>query len=109
MQIIIHTDGIEHSTRIDEQIETEVQDALRHFADQVTRVEVHVHDVNGPKSGHDKRCVMEVRLAGHQPLAVDHTALNVAESITGAAGRLERAVRRKLERHDEAAGLDAGG
>jgi hypothetical protein len=44
-----------------------VTHALRRFASQITRVEVHVADVNAGKQGSaDKRCMMEARPAGRQ-------------------------------------------
>lgn len=76
--------------------EEEVQRALERFASQVTRVEVHLRDLNGPQSGVDKRCTMEVRLAGQQPLAVDSDSGDLYEAIRTTAGKLHRAVERKL-------------
>ena len=42
-----------------------VESALIRFSDRVTRVEVHLSDENGQKSGpDDKRCMIEARLEG---------------------------------------------
>jgi ribosome-associated translation inhibitor RaiA len=100
MQVQIHTNGVQQSDAIVKRATSEIESALELFADQVTRVEVHLHDDNGPKAGIDKRCLMEIRLAGLQPLAVEHSAADLYEAISGAAGKAERAVRHKLERHD---------
>ena len=100
MQVQIHTNGVHQSDAIVKRATSEIELALEHFADQVTRVEVHLHDDNGPKAGIDKRCLLEIRLAGHQPMAVEHAAPDMYEAITGAAGKAERAVRHKLERHE---------
>jgi len=100
MQIQIHSNGLQQSEAIVTKATAEIESAMSLFADQVTRVEVHLHDDNGPKAGVDKRCVLEIRLAGLQPLAVEHTAADLYEAITGATGKAERAVRHKLERHD---------
>ena len=101
MKIQINPGDVETSEAIDQRIRDEVEKALRHFAEQVTRVEVHLHDENGPKAGLDKRCKLEVRLAGHDPMMVEHDARDLYEAIHQAADKLERAVRHKLERHDE--------
>jgi ribosome-associated translation inhibitor RaiA len=71
-----------------------VRKALHRFGDHVTRVEIHISDVNGPKDagGHDKRCVMEARLAGLHPLAVTELAGSVHQSIEGATQKLKRAL-----------------
>jgi ribosome-associated translation inhibitor RaiA len=100
MQVHIHTNGVHQSDAIVKRATSEIEAALALFADQVTRVEVHLHDDNGPKAGIDKRCLMEIRLAGHQPLAVEHAAPDLYEAISATAGKAERAVRHKLERHE---------
>jgi ribosomal subunit interface protein len=101
MQIHINAGDVQSSPAIVERAQQEVEHALKVFRDRVTRVEVHLHDLNGRKSGVDKRCVMEARLAGHPPLAVEHDADDLYEAVRLAAGKLERAVRHKIERHDE--------
>lgn len=70
-----------------------VESALTRFADQITRVEVHLTDINAGKGGvGDKRCTMEARLAGMQPIAVSHQADTAQRAIDGAIGKLERAM-----------------
>jgi len=100
MQIQLNTDhNIEGRESLAAHVTTIVEAALSRFSDRVTRVEVHLSDENGDKSGqHDKRCMMEVRLAGRQPTAVTHHAASVHEAIDGAVGKLERAVETISER-----------
>jgi ribosomal subunit interface protein len=100
MQIQIYAADVNHSSAVDEHTRHEIEHALKRFAEQVTRIEVHLHDDNGPKSGKDKRCVVEVRLAGHQPMAVEGQAVDMYEAIRVTCGKLERAVQHKLERHE---------
>jgi hypothetical protein len=41
------------------------EQALNHVSDRITRVEVHLSDESGDRSGqHDQRCLMEARLGG---------------------------------------------
>jgi len=101
MQIQINAPDIQLSDAIAAKVHEEVQHAMRVFQDQVTRVEVYLHDANAHKGGIDKRCVMEARLAGHQPLATEHATNDMYEAIRHAANKLERAVRHMLERHEE--------
>jgi len=79
-------------------IESEIHSALELFSERVTRVEVYLRDQNGPKQGVDTRCLVEVRLAGLQPFAVEHDGEGLADAVRNAAQKLERAVRRKVER-----------
>jgi len=98
MKIQINTDhNIEGDERLAEHVEGVVEDALSRFADLITRVEVHLADVNAQKSGEDdKRCMLEARLRGRRPMAVTHLAGSVHEAVGGAADKLERAIEREL-------------
>ena len=52
-----------------------IAESFKRFEDKITRVEVHVGDENNDKFGvDDKRCMIEVRLSGKNPLAVTHHA-----------------------------------
>ncbi len=54
-----------------EPLEAAIAKAFAKFSDHITRIEVKISDENGDKtSAIDKRCVLEVRLKGMQPLAV---------------------------------------
>jgi hypothetical protein len=67
--------------------------ARDHPGDRLTRVEVHLSDVNAAKHGvDDKRCLLEARLAGLQPLAVSHEAESLRSAITGATRKLVRSL-----------------
>ena len=94
MKIQINTDHhITGREALTQQAEATVESALGHLAEHVTRVEVHLSDENGKKAGsHDKRCLMEARLEGHQPIAVTHEAESIDDAIDGAADKLKRSL-----------------
>lgn len=94
MQIQLNTDHtITGSEKLGAQLDEKVRGALDRFADRITRVEVHLTDMNGRKSvGDDKRCTIEARIAGRQPLSVSHDAPLVALAIDGAASKMSRAL-----------------
>ena len=94
MQVQVNTDNHIHGREaLIQRVASEVEGTLARFADQITRVEVHLNDANGHKGGdHDKRCLMEARLAGHQPVAVSCEAGNLDAAIDGAAGKLEKSL-----------------
>jgi ribosome-associated translation inhibitor RaiA len=94
MQIQLNTDRhIAVDDILAGQVEAAVGGALRRFSDQITRVEVHLSDVNSDKGGEDdKRCVLEARFAGLRPVAVRHQAATLQQAIDGAAQKLERAL-----------------
>jgi ribosome-associated translation inhibitor RaiA len=108
MQILVNSDHrITGTEALTERVEGVVADAIGHFADRITRVEVHLNDVNGDKQGdNDKRCMLEARVGGLKPIAVTHQAAHMAEALHGAAEKLERALSHALERLDETAGRE---
>ncbi len=94
MLIQINTDNhIEGSSELSELAMSEVESALGHLTDHITRVEVHLSDQNSHKGGaQDKRCAMEARLERHQPIAVTDEAESIDLAIGGAADKLKRAI-----------------
>ena len=100
MQVEVHTDNhIEGSDALSRRVESEVEAALGRFGDQLIRVIVQLNDTNSHKGGdRDKRCLMEARIAGHQPVAVSHAADSLDEAIGAAAEKLERSLDHVLGR-----------
>ena len=100
MQVLVHHDNHIHGGEgLSRRVEDEVSGALERFGEQITRVEVHLNDENGPKGGdNDMRCMMEARLSGHQPIAVTHHAGSLDDAIAGAAEKLERSLDHTLGR-----------
>ncbi len=92
MQVQINTDtNIEGNEQLALEVQATVEATLGRLAEQLTRVEVHLSDENSHKSrGDDKKCVMEGRPAGMQPVAVTHVAATVDQAVDGAAGKLKR-------------------
>jgi ribosome-associated translation inhibitor RaiA len=80
-----------------------VESVLSRFSDRITRIEVHLSDQNGDKSGQDdKRCMLEARLEGRPPTVVTHQAASLDESVDGAADKLKRSLESTLERLKDA-------
>jgi ribosome-associated translation inhibitor RaiA len=94
MQIQVNSDNhIQGSNRLEEWVKTTVQGTLERYEEDLTRIEVHLGDENGDKAGpHDKRCQMEARPKGHQPISVTHKAPNLEQAVDGAATKLDHAL-----------------
>ncbi len=92
MQIHTHTDkNIEGGERLGHHVQTLLQAKLSRFRENITRVEAHLSDESSQKARNDsKKCVLEARPAGMQPLAVTHFAETLDHAINGAAEKLER-------------------
>ena len=100
MQIQINTDHkIEGHEAFATQVGDVVESALARVSDRITRVEIHLSDENGDKQGqNDKRCMMEARLEGRQPIAVTHQADTLDQAVNGAADKLTRLIESTLGR-----------
>jgi ribosome-associated translation inhibitor RaiA len=98
MQIQINTDhNIEGREALFAHVNTVVDHALGHESGHITRVEVHLTDENGPKSGPNAmRCAMQARLERHQPLDVTCDAESMHQAIAGAADKLRHLVEHTL-------------
>lgn len=80
-------------------VESVMKSALEHYQEDITRVEAHLSDENAHKGGdHDMRCTVEVRIRGMQPIAITHHDDTMNAAIDGAADRLERAVRKTIDK-----------
>jgi len=100
MQIQINADNhLESSAARDKWARGVVDSAMNHFADQVTRVEVHLSDENAGKGGAAVvRCKMEARINGRPPIAVTHDAPALDPAVNGAADKLVRATEHAMGR-----------
>lgn len=109
MQIQLNTDNhVQGQDSLAEWAERELKNKLARYRDQITRIEVHLSDENGGRVGEqDKRCKLEARLAGHQPVAVSHDAGKVAEALNGAAEKLLRLLETTLGRKRDARGRES--
>ncbi|MBI5016222.1 MAG: HPF/RaiA family ribosome-associated protein [Deltaproteobacteria bacterium] len=104
MQVQVNTDrNIEGHKALAAHVSGSVESALSRMSEHITRVEVHLSDENSDKSGRtDKRCVMEARLEGRQPVAVTHHAATLDQAIDGATDKLTRLIESTLGRqHDQ--------
>ena len=71
-------------------VESTVAETLKRFDNQITRVEVHLTDENSHKNGiNDKRCMIEARVEGMQPIAVTAHGDTIHEALKGALGKLK--------------------
>jgi DNA-directed RNA polymerase specialized sigma24 family protein len=101
MHILVNTDRhIEGSATLTREVEAVVQQVLGRFGDRITRVEVFLSDENSSQKfgDADKRCVIEARLGGIQPITVSHQGSSLDQALGGAADKLEKTLKRTLAR-----------
>jgi len=93
MDFFIHCKGIHITDSFREEVQTRLDQALHRFSDEVARVHITLENVNGPRGGRDKRCVVTTTLShsGHPIVSsARHTKLDAAVGL--AARRLNRAL-----------------
>lgn len=100
MNIHVNTDNnIDGNEQLISHVKSVVSDTLERYAERISRVEVHLNDVNGKKTvGDDIRCMMEARLEGYPPVAVTENAGNIHQAIDGAVEKLLNKLTNDIER-----------
>lgn len=100
MHIQLNSDrNIDANEASNANVRTTMEAALSRYSEHITRVEVHLSDENAGRGGsNDKRCMMEARLEGRQPIAVTHQAASLNLAIAGATDKLARLIDSTLGR-----------
>ena len=91
MLIEVRTDSnIEGGEQSTAEIRAAVHTALDRYGDRIRRVDVHLSDAVGHKTGHDDKCCMiEVRWDGREPIVVTHQENSMEQAIHGAVHNLK--------------------
>lgn len=100
MQVQVHTDDhVEGSEALAQWVAGQAQSRLSRFQDNVSRLEVFLSDVDAGKSGsNDKRCRIEARVNGRQPITVADHADKMPVAFMSATDKLARALDTDLAR-----------
>ncbi len=108
MQVQVNTDDHIHGGEsLAQWVTDEAKTRLARFQDHVTRLEVFLSDLDAGKSGsQDKRCRIEARVTGRQPVTVTHEADKMANAFIGATDKLARALDTDLGRAKDRHGRD---
>jgi ribosome-associated translation inhibitor RaiA len=70
-----------------------LSEELSRFSEHITRLEVHLSGEDGSKEGiNDKRCLLEARLEGRQPIAVTGLANTYELAVNSAIDKLTAAL-----------------
>lgn len=97
MQFQFNSDNrIDGDAAVAEQVETLVRGRLERVSDRLTRVEIHVGDVNGPKGGNDIRCAVELRPTGMKPVSATDEAPSIETAVASATDKALSAFDRQV-------------
>ncbi|WP_207632940.1 HPF/RaiA family ribosome-associated protein [Foetidibacter luteolus] len=100
MTIQINTDNnLSVKDAYEENLNQVLNKELGRFEEYLTRIEVHFSDENADrKTSNDKRCSLEARLKGKQPVVVSHDADTYDEAIAGAARKMKSTLTSIIEK-----------
>lgn len=98
MEVQINSSNdVEASAETTSWTEKEIRRSLSRFEPRLTRIEVHLSDSDGPKSGSlDKKCLIEARPKGLAPIAVSQDGDDIFAAVAGATGKLTTALDRQF-------------
>lgn len=94
MKIQVNSDKtINVDARLTSFVEVEASRLLSRFSARLTRVEVHLSDVDNKKTSQpDKRCLIEVRPAGERPMTATAIATTTEFAVGEALKKLQRSL-----------------
>ena len=90
-----------HAIPLRDLAEQRVRFALRRLGRLVPRVEVQMSDVNGPRGGIDKRCLVELRTDGAGSVVVSSVAGDWRTALDQALARAARSLTRLWRRRSD--------
>ena len=93
-----HDNHIEGSAELTKMVQALIQDQLARFSAQITRIEVHFSDESGAarSADIDKRCLLEARLAGMQPISVSDEGPSIDYALRHATSKMESLIESTL-------------
>ncbi len=98
MQLDIQTRGFSLTESLRDYTEKRMKFALHRNDKHILRTCVWLADINGPRGGIDKRCQVELTMAGHSNIVIEDTQADLYFAIDRASERCMRTLARHLER-----------
>jgi len=95
MQIDIQALDFTLTDRLRAHVEQRLRFALTRLQDRMRRVSVRLSDVNGPKGGVDKRCLVRIKTNGLPDIIVEDTEANLYVAVNRAVDRARRTLERR--------------
>ncbi|CAA6817081.1 MAG: 30S ribosomal protein S30 [uncultured Thiotrichaceae bacterium] len=98
MQINIKALGFTLTKALKEHTRNRIYAHMSRYGERIQRVNVRLDDINGPRKGEDKRCQIQVTLAGLPSVNIESIESDMYIAITRAVDRSGRTVARKIDR-----------
>jgi putative sigma-54 modulation protein len=104
MELTISSQNLHVDEDTELHVRRRIDFALEQFNSWITRVQVHLEDVNGPRRGVDKQCRILVNIKGGKTLKVEDLDTDIIAAVNRAADRVGQVVSREIDRRREKKG-----
>jgi putative sigma-54 modulation protein len=101
MQIDIQARGFDLTDGIREHTKKRLGFAIDWAQDDVREIKIRLSDVNGPRGGEDKRCLIQIPMIGKSSIVIEDVESDLYSAIDKAIHRMERVLAKRLERARE--------
>ena len=98
MEIDIQAHNVSLTRGLREHIKRRLAFSLSTRYERIRRILVRISDINGPRGGNDKRCLIQVVLPRQADVVIEDTESSLYAAIDRAVSRVSRTVMRRLER-----------
>jgi ribosomal subunit interface protein len=98
MEIDIQASNLSLTRDLREHIKRRLGFALSNRYERIRRILVRLSDINGPRGGNDKRCLIQVVLPRQADVVIEDTESSLYAAIDRAAERVSQTVKRRLAR-----------
>ncbi len=96
MKIRIQCRGFSLTDAMADHVRKRLGFLLGHGFNRLRRIDVTLSDLNGPRGGVDKRCLVRVSIDGLRPVVIEDIQADLYMAIDRAASRASRTVLRRL-------------
>jgi ribosomal subunit interface protein len=103
MTIQVNTDThIDGSQNTKAYVTEKVEAGMKHYAEKITRIEVHLSDQNADKDGpEDIQCKIEARIEGQQPVLVESKDETMHKALSEAIDKMQAVMRTMIGKMQE--------
>lgn len=98
MHLRIRTRGFAFTEALSEYIKRRIKFAVDRFDGRIRSISVRVADLNGPRGGDDKACIIELVLVPDGTVVIHETASEIHVAVDKACDRVGRSIGRLLKK-----------
>ena len=98
MEIQLRTHEIALPNNAGDKLRQRIAGMLWRFTDSIRRLNVTLKDINGPRGGRDKVCIMRAELRNGEELIVSNKDTLLSQSISRCTRRMKVSISRRTKR-----------